>query len=278
MRLLSMAAAQQGANIIDADVKVYFDSLTTPLSANTKKVINTNITGLKKALSITSLSDAFDQILILGNETQEAGLNNVAQRLYDATPVDSPTFTQYIGFNGDGLTKYINSNYTPSLHTDNFTLNNASLGMFKNEDQMGVYYDIGARAGASLRHTWFSLKHNLSYIRAHISDDVLATDVNALIEGTNPNTIALYTVSRLASTGFTFYRNETVISELNYASSALTDYPLFVCGMNNAGSLFTAAPSTKQLSLSFIGRGFSAAEMVHVSYWFNKLIAEMQVL
>ena len=87
MRLLTIGAMQQQANIagLDADLKIYLDSLTTPLSAGQQSLLNTLVVDLKAGLGITNLSDAFDQMLIHANETIESGLHNLVKRLHDAT-------------------------------------------------------------------------------------------------------------------------------------------------------------------------------------------------
>lgn len=42
------------------------------------------------------------------------------------TAVNSPTFTTNEGFTGNGTSSYINTNFNPSIGTNNYTLNNAS--------------------------------------------------------------------------------------------------------------------------------------------------------
>jgi hypothetical protein len=49
------------------------------------------------------------------------------KRLVMCTAVNSPTFTTNVGYRGNGTSAYINSNYNPSLHAVNLSLNSASI-------------------------------------------------------------------------------------------------------------------------------------------------------
>ena len=52
--------------------------------------------------------------------------------LTDYTAVNSPTFTTNQGFQGNGTSSYIDTNYNPSTSGVNFALNNACMGGVKN--------------------------------------------------------------------------------------------------------------------------------------------------
>lgn len=52
------------------------------------------------------------------------------KRLTQYTAVNSPTFTTNVGYNGNGTSAYINTNFNPSTSGVNYTLNNASRIMF----------------------------------------------------------------------------------------------------------------------------------------------------
>jgi hypothetical protein len=53
-------------------------------------------------------------------------------RLSQYTAVNSPTFTTNDGFEGNGTSSYIDTNFNPTIGTNNFTLNNACFGGVKN--------------------------------------------------------------------------------------------------------------------------------------------------
>ena len=258
------------------DITVYLNSLTTPLSSNQINVLRTNIVGLKKDLNIKNLRDAFDVILHLSSETAEGGLKNLVKRDNDATAVNGCVHTPYVGYNGDGATKYVDMNYIPATDGVNWKLTSASLGVFKQENETGVFYDMGGYVGNIDRTFIVPRLNSAGNIRLAINGgDVFQYTPP---EGTNPNSIALYSNHKIGSLNTIMYRNDVEMYNEIRTVGELSTQSIFVCGVNNNGSLLTAAPSTKQLGLSFAGRGFSASEMVYVSYWFNKLVAETKAL
>lgn len=84
--LSTLSYAQDGATLLtlmsddasyDADAQAYFDAMSTPLSTDYQDRINTFVLMVKDSLSLTNLSDKFDVIYLLANETSEAGLKNL---------------------------------------------------------------------------------------------------------------------------------------------------------------------------------------------------------
>lgn len=99
--------------ICDIDTLVYLSGLTTTLSTTQTYLVNKFIVDLKHRLGIRRLSDAFDVMYILAGETEESSLRNLVSRNHDATAVNSPTFTQFEGYNYNGTSQHINTNYIP---------------------------------------------------------------------------------------------------------------------------------------------------------------------
>lgn len=52
------------------------------------------------------------------------------KRLTQYTAVNSPTFTTNGGFTGNGTSSYIDTNFNPSIGTNNYTLNDANRSMY----------------------------------------------------------------------------------------------------------------------------------------------------
>jgi hypothetical protein len=70
-------------------------------------------------------------IFATDGDSNFATLNWKNPSLYKATEVNSPTFTSNIGFTGNGVDAYLNTNWNPTLGP-NFTRNNASHGVYTN--------------------------------------------------------------------------------------------------------------------------------------------------
>jgi hypothetical protein len=64
-------------------------------------------------------------------------------RLTDYTAVNSPTFTTNDGFSGNGTSAYIDTNFNPTIGTNNFTLNDACFGGVKDIIVPNSGYFIG---------------------------------------------------------------------------------------------------------------------------------------
>ena len=110
-----------------AELIAYNAGLATPLSVEQNARLETFIKAVKTGFSSTNLSDDFDVMRFLGGQTAESSLRNLVKNSHHGTAVNSPTFTQYESFKGDGLTSYIDDNYNPSTQAVKYTQNNASL-------------------------------------------------------------------------------------------------------------------------------------------------------
>ena len=120
----------QTAPSYDADVLTYISGLTTALSDDILGKINTFVAGYKSDDGLTNLSDAYDVMYYLANETAESSLRNLVKRAHDAVAVNSPTFTPYEGWKGDGISSYIDTNYNPATEGVKYTASNASFGIY----------------------------------------------------------------------------------------------------------------------------------------------------
>ena len=116
-----------GGVSLDPDLTTYLNALTTPLSSDQQTKLNTLVTDIKDGLNIDNLSDFFDTFHILANETEEAGLKNLAKRSHDGTAYNSPVFTQYEGFKGDGSSAYVKISYNPKTDGVNYSFSFSSV-------------------------------------------------------------------------------------------------------------------------------------------------------
>ena len=85
-----------------------------------KELINTTIVDYKAC----GYWDLCDVIVRFNTFDAQSGLLNWKDNTINATNVNSCVFTSYYGYAGDSLSKYINTNFTPSTGV-NYQLNNA---------------------------------------------------------------------------------------------------------------------------------------------------------
>lgn len=145
----------------DVDLQTYWAGLTTPLDTAQKERLETLITSIKTGLGITNLSDKFDVMYVLANQTLEAAMRNVVKRAHDCVDPSSadyglPDFEQYRGV-------YSTWNYGEHLDTDYNQLRDADNALVT-DCAIGVYCtDEKATPGATM--AWGSGPYNSLILR-----------------------------------------------------------------------------------------------------------------
>lgn len=214
----------------DSDAKLYFDAMTTPLSAETKSKINTFVKMLKDSLQITSLSQKFDVMYLLANETAEAGLKNLVKRSNDATAVNSPTFTQWEGFQGNG-SSYINTNYNPATQGIIYGQNNAHVSIYCRSDLDGLGMDWGSREADDNPRSEISL----SYSGTTLYGTINSTGIGGRFIVANTNSQGFYISNRSGTNSGKLYKNGVAFSTLTQAS-ATPNYNYYISAINIEGT------------------------------------------
>lgn len=225
------------------DLKIYIDGLVTPLSSAQKNTLNTFYKSLHTGLGITSLTEAFDFLLITGNETAEAGLRNLVKRAHDATAVNSPVFTQFEGFKGNRAGgAYIDLNYNPTTDAVNVKLNDASYGVYTMQNPAeGDEIEMG---DVNSRTIIYSKVTGAQYYRVNTNGYS-----NAVVD----DRVGLSVAVRRNNTNQALYRNNVQLIDAAFGSETLP----------GAMRLLTATTqySNNQISIAFAGRAFTDGEL-----------------
>ena len=241
-----------GGSTNEPEVDTYITGLATPLSAGQITKLNTFVSALKTGMSITNLSDAFDVMYILGGETAESSLKNLVKNAHHATAVNSPTFTQYEGFQGDGISKHIKTNYNPSTEAERYSLNNASFG---------IYYRKTVSDGLTkINGCWYNAntgRTTISLASTAINDSSATNNTSAITE---PN-VGLKVVSRSGSlVSYGTYNSE--ITNNNTLSTEIADSDIYLLAIYriNSSPNYIGYYDSSQISFSFLGRGITTGE------------------
>jgi hypothetical protein len=108
----------------DPDAVTVWSSFSTPPSDSDKTNINNLVVALKEA----GIWSELDVLYVLAAANSNAAVKNwKAPGTFSLSLVNSPTFTAYRGFTGDGASAYLNTGWTPSTHGVKFTQNDASV-------------------------------------------------------------------------------------------------------------------------------------------------------
>ena len=234
----------------DADLVTYMTGLSTPLSVTQKSYLNTFILSLKSGLSITNLSDFFDTLYILAGETAESSYRNLVKRLHDVTAVNSPTWTQYEGSTGDGISTNLYTNYNPAKQGVNYIKASSHnfVGVRTNDlTDSRMLYGRGPYASGSgmseinIRTTNIQFRNNAFAGAASLSH--------------GGNIVGYWGTSRIDGNGYYYYKNTTGAYKASVAEDIYN-------GDTRILSNASAQISLNQVCFVSAGRYLNAAEVV----------------
>ena len=119
-----------GAGLFDADYQAVLDYATAQgytLPSGGQQTLQNDLLVALKAAGVWSKLDTFANFATDG-DSDFALIDWI--RLTDYTAVNSPTFTSNQGYQFNGTSSYINTNFNPATQGVNYTLNNASRGFY----------------------------------------------------------------------------------------------------------------------------------------------------
>jgi len=251
----------------DADLNTYISGLSIALSDAQLTKINTFLVNYKTADSLTNLSDAYDVMYYLGNETAESSLRNLVKRAHDAVVVNSPTFTAYEGFAGDGISSYIDTNYQIDTDKVNYAVNNASFGIYYRSNIAAANIGSGCRNGTT------------SYISMRVRDAGASSMSAILNQGgsfgaapvNNSGTPGMFISSKTSAGSSITYKNKIAFAARTASVDAIPDYNIYLGARNDSGAS-AEIYSNRQMAFAFCGKGLSQANINNLTDNFEVLM------
>jgi hypothetical protein len=157
-------------------------------------------------------------------------------RLTQYTAVNSPTFTTNVGFEGNGTSSYVDTNYNPATSGVNYTQNNASRYFFPHNVLVGRYDgNSAAQRNSMVRQLTTQQRINS------------ATN-NALIAFDYDTTITAKSIHRTSSTDVAFY-NGTIVLITTQISAAVTSATQWILRSGTAYGTHTVSAYAMGASL-----------------------------
>ena len=208
--------------------------------------------------------DRMDLFYVFANNIEANALINwVNPGTFDADNVSSTSFTAYEGFTGDGSEDYISTNYNPSSDNTNYTLDNATVGIYLpiSQAEQSKYVFL-ATDGTNL--LGLIPRQTAGNYVAFINSSLSMGGTFAASEGSG-----LWILTRTASNVCVLYRDNTLIEQESDASSSLPNAELGVLG--NIGATYT----THQVSIFFVMNGVTAEEVSAITTIINTYIAAL---
>jgi hypothetical protein len=174
-------------------------------------------------------------------------------RLSQYTAVNSPTFTTDEGFQGDGTSSYINTNFNPATQGVNFANNNAGISLYvKIAQTLGV--DIFGETSSAIR-----LRNANNVLQR------LNAGSNALA-AINMSGTGVLTWNKNSISNWTFYNNLTQSFNGSFVSVVSPSNNLLILTLNG-----TTTFSNIQISIVAMGSSLDA-ENTNLNTHFNSYI------
>ena len=226
-----------------------------------------NINDTVNSLIVSGLWAKHDTIWVMAAHSQQAGqINWKNPGQFTLTLVNSPTFTAFQGFAGDGATKYITTGWIASVHGQNFKLNNGASYVYdrtnltESKYQASVY-SAGPNSG------------NINITRA--AGDLAYFYANDVTNSTYPSTDSrgLFLNNRVGAGTKTAYKNGIFQSSAAVASVALPTLEDYILGCNANGSL--SLPTSHEIAIRGYAGGLTTDEQMKLYNIWQKYMTNM---
>lgn len=170
------------------------------------------------------------------------------------TAINSPTFTPGIGYTGDGVSSYLNSNYNPLTQGVKYQLNNASaFSYLRNGNVVGASFAVFDGAVGPFLYPDNNNAGPIWYVNNPPSDSF----------GTGTGK-GFNVIIRPNSASTSLYKNGVINASAARASSFIPNRNVYILGGNYAGNL--AWPCNATISVT----GFGSANYNQLDFY-NKV-------
>jgi hypothetical protein len=206
-------------------VIAYAKSRNYTLPSSSQQILQNNLLSSLKTAGIWAKLDSF--CLFATNGSSDFALIDW-KRLTQYTAVNSPTFTSNQGFQSNGTTSFINTNFNPAIDGINYQLDNASRYMWNFTTNAGSRYFDGNE------------NSNSNHIYSNNSNVHKINTTNNLSAIVALNTTGLIGINRTSSTNVELFDDTTQFSR-TATSTSVTDDPQWVSrSANNYGTQRTS--------------------------------------
>jgi hypothetical protein len=230
---------------VDADAQAYFDRVTTAggtLTTTEKTAVNQLVIDLKANGTWTPMKAIYPMV----GSSAAACAQNLKSSSFTGSFSSGWTFDSN-GATGNGTSAYMDTNFTPNT---SLTLNSGHLSFYSRTNNTTGIDDIGAYNGTA----------DLINMRLIINlSGTLYCDLNngttARIAVVNSNSLGFYLGSRISSTAFKVFKNNTTFgTNSNLNTGSQPTIPIYIGSSNATG---TKNYSNRQCAFASIGDGLT---------------------
>lgn len=222
----------------DPDASALFARMSVEPSSGQKEIYNTAIAAMKTA-GLWSLLDCFYMMGV--HDAQAARLNWISTS-FNLTEFNSPTFTQNQGYNGNGSTSYLGTNFNPTTAPSaKHTQNSAHLGC----------WILASAASTNMRDIGNGT--NTTYLVAETDTNGVQSRINATaaVSVGSIGGVGAWVLRRNASNTHQLFKNGSQVGTNSNTSTALANENITL--LRGSASTY----STRQQYAAHIGAGLS---------------------
>lgn len=180
---------------------------------------------------------------------------------FTPTEVNELTFTENIGFNGNGTNSYLNTNFIPNTNAVNYTLNNACLFCYINNDiSSNTKFDFGV----------VSAPGDIRFISRNASNthSFLINTINNSTVGSSVSGAGFYQIQRTGSAVSKLFKNGSQVgADITTSSVGLPSRFLPLLANNNLGT--AGSFSDRQMGMFGLGSSLTGQESALYTAWNN---------
>lgn len=219
----------------------YFDAMTVAPPVGVRYAIDKTVRRLD-ALGVLS---SLDWLSIHALHDEQAARINLVNPAQIMSAVDTPTFTAYEGWTGNGSSSYLNTGWNPVDDAVNFAQDDASMGVWCLTNVTGTVVDIGngrARINSRSGTTTPCYPNQTTAFGPTLASST---------------SIGMRSWDRTAADATEVYQDGTSLGTDTTASATLNNADFFIGAYNQAGT--PTSYSTRQIAATFWGASLGDA-------------------
>ena len=251
-----------GAPSYHATSVAYFAAMAVQPDTTRKGLIDTCIAGLDSDGVLAKLQALW---LIGSHDAQAARINAKTPGTFNLTAVSAPTFTADRGYETNGSTSYLDTNYVPSTSA---AQNDHALGIWINQTNNDTGGNGISAMGATISASFGSQiipRSTAGLLRGRVSTTGIVDHTGTTVADKKGLTI----FDRSASALVTSSRNgDAVTGTSTVASDGLSTFSYFLFGINNSGTFANNLGATGRASAAFVSTNLGAT---HRTALYNRL-------
>lgn len=179
---------------------------------------------------------------------------------FTPTEVNTPTFTENIGFSGNSINQYLNTLWDAATDGVNFTQDECGAFCYINNDDTDGDIAFGFRGGTTATNGSTHLVPEISGVHQFSISDGGAS------VGSSASAIGFFHIRRVASNDIRLFKNgsQVGLTETD-ASTVLSSRDCYILAFNNNGALTNA--SDAQIGVFGIGASLTGKEAALNTAW-----------